>query len=103
MTSTNQFHISSGWQPVMREFGLDIETIFTHPEIRAWRKLSDRENCTLDAQTSEGRRRLHVKRYARSIHDRSPAAEEFAGHELLIRHGIPTANLVGWGETKNGR
>ena len=50
MTVTNHIHVASGWQPVMRQLGLDAETVFTHPDIRGWRKLADRENCTLDAK-----------------------------------------------------
>jgi hypothetical protein len=104
MTATNQFHVSTGWQPLMRQLGLDAETVFTHPNIRRWRKLADRENCTLDISKAEGgRTRLHVKRYGPSVHRKTPAEEEIAGHNLLLAEGIPTATLVGWGRVTDGR
>ena len=34
----------------MRAVELDAEAVFTHPQIVAWRTLTDRENCTLDAE-----------------------------------------------------
>ncbi len=52
----------------MRELGLDAETIFTHPDIRAWQTLADRENCTLDPTMAGGQIiRWHIKRYAPAI------------------------------------
>jgi hypothetical protein len=104
MAITNQFHVAPGWQPVMREVGLDAETVFTHAGILPWRKLSDRQNCTLDADLVDGRHiRLHVKRYAPMVGPTTPAAEEFAGHQLLLKHNIPTAILVAWGTGEDGR
>jgi hypothetical protein len=104
MTATNQIHVATGWQPVMREIGLDAEAVFTHPAIRVWRKLADRQNCTLDADLSDGRHvRLHVKRYAPVQRPTTPAQDECAGHELLLANNIPTANLVAWGGLEDGR
>ena len=98
------FQIAAGWQPVARELGLDADAVFTHPDIRAWRKLPDRQNCTLDATLADGRRlRLHVKRYAPTRHDTTPAQDEVAGHEHLVHYDIPTANLVAWGAVADGR
>lgn len=95
--------VSSDWQPVLRELGLDVETVFSHPAIRVWRSLADRENCTLDAQLARGRSlRLHVKRYAAAAAP-TPAAAEVAGHRLLMEEAIPTATLVAWGEANDGR
>ncbi len=97
-------HVAPDWQPVFRQLGLDGEVVFTHPEIRVWRKLSDRENCTLDAQTPErGKIRLHVKRYAPTDRAKTPAEDEYGGHELLLAHSIPTATLVAWGNLDDGR
>ncbi|HZL38227.1 MAG TPA: lipopolysaccharide kinase InaA family protein [Tepidisphaeraceae bacterium] len=97
MPGENQLHVAAGWQPVMRELGLDAPGVFTHPLIRPWRTLPDRQNCTLDAQAGGERIRLHVKRYARTGRPRTAAQEEFAGHQLLVSNGIPTAPLVAWG------
>jgi hypothetical protein len=88
------FRVSPTYQPLMRMLGLDAETVFHHPDIRVWRKLPDRENCTLDADLPDGRRvRLHVKRYV-SVDAATP---EVAGQRLLTDHAIPTAPLAGWG------
>src|SRR5207302_8259041 len=60
----NSFRAAPRYQPILREIGLDAETIFTHPDIKIWRSITERENCTLDADLSDGRRiRLHIKRY----------------------------------------
>jgi len=78
----------------MRMIGLDAEAVFTHPDIRVWRKLPDRENCTLDADLPDSRHvRLHIKRYSSA----DAATPEVEGHRLLTDHGIPTAPLAGWG------
>jgi len=94
-----EFHVSPGYQPLMRMLGLDAETVFDHAEIKVWRKLPDRENCTLDADLPDGRHvRLHVKRYESA----DAALPEVEGHRLLESKSIPTAPLVGWG-TLEGR
>lgn len=99
-----QLYAAPGWQPVLRELGLDAEAVFTHPEIRAWRDLPDRQNCTLDATLADGRRvRLHVKRYAPCSRSFTPAQQETAGHQLLLSNDIPTATLVGWGVLEDRR
>ena len=97
--SRNVFHVSPQYQPLMRVVGLDAETIFSHPQIVVWRKLADRENCTLDAEFDGRRVRLHVKRYTST----APAQDEVKGIELLQSAGIPTVPLVGWGTTAGGR
>ena len=84
--------------------GLDAESVFSHPDVRVWRKLPDRDNATLDADVlatdmehsgigrGDGRVRLHIKRYgpART----PPAKAEVAAFQLLQRENIPTAPLV---------
>jgi hypothetical protein len=98
-SASPQFFVSGDYQPLMRMLGLDAGTVFEHPDIRCWRKLPDRENCTLDVDLPDGRHvRLHVKRYV-SAADAQP---EVDGHELLVAASIPTAPLVGWG-TSGGR
>lgn len=92
------------YQPIFRQIGLDVETIFDHPRIRVWRSIPERENCTLDAAWDDGRPiRLHIKRYPRSRARMTPAQLEAAGHQLLLEHEIPTATLVAWGRDAAGR
>ena len=95
------FHLSPEYQPLMRQIGLDADAVFTHPDIRVWRSIPERENCILD-HTPEGGDpvKLHIKRY-RSGH--SAADEEAAGIRLLQQHAIPTVPLVGWGHDAAGR
>ena len=106
------FRVAPQYQPLMRAIGLDAETVFTHPDVRVWRVLADRENATLDADLRDtdlahfgdaGRVRLHLKRYAPAVNGRNPADEEAKGYDLLQRHDIPTAPLVGWGALSDGR
>ena len=97
--SRNVFHVSPKYQPLMRVVGLDAETVFTHPQIVVWRKLSDRENCTLDTEVDGKRVRLHVKRYNKI----APMEAEVRGIRLLQDAQIPTLSLVGWGSTADGR
>ena len=98
------FHASAAYEMLVRSLGLDAAGVFTDPRIVAWRKLDDRQNCTLDVSpTSDelGTIRLHVKRYHAA---RVPPAEaEVAGHRLLAEAGIPTAPLVAWGKLPDGR
>ena len=98
------FNIDSQYQPIFREIGLDADGVFTHPEIRVWRSIPDRENCTLDvSRASGGKVRFHIKRYSRAGWLGTPAEEETAGIRLLQSHDIPTAPLVGWGRLADGR
>src|SRR2546421_4606538 len=90
------FQVLPQYQPLVRMVGLDAETIFTHPRIVAWRKLSDRENCTLDAEMDGKKIRLHIKRYANP----GAANEEVNGIHLLEADGIATLQLVGWGKSQ---
>jgi hypothetical protein len=90
----SDFRVAPPYQPLMRMVGLDAETVFDHPGIRVWRKLPDRENCTLDVDLPDGRHiRLHIKRYMSA----DTAAPEVAGQRLLTDRVIPTAPLAGWG------
>lgn len=88
----------------MREIGLDADAVFYHPGIVVWRKLADRENCTLDAARADGTRvRLHVKRYTATRKNVTPAETEQGGYAALQRAGIPTVDVVGWGSVTDGR
>jgi hypothetical protein len=100
------FHIGSRYQPILRRIGLDAELIFSHPQIKPWRTLKDRENCTLDATLDDGSPiRLHIKRYQppQRYGAGTLAEQEVAGFRLLEAAGIPTAPLAGWGMLADGR
>jgi hypothetical protein len=84
----------------MRIVGLDAEAVFDHPDIVAWRKLPDRENCTLDANIDGKKTRLHIKRY---LVPSTAATDEVKAIELLRDAGIPTVPLVGHGHLADGR
>jgi heptose I phosphotransferase len=100
----NKFNVSPKYQLMLREIGLDAEGVFAHPDIIVWRKLLDRENCTLDADLSDGRHvRLHVKRYEPARGMTTPAEEESLGIRALEIEQIPTVPLVGWGRLVDGR
>jgi hypothetical protein len=97
--------VAPQYQPIFREVGLDAEAVFSHDDIRPWRTLADRENCTLDVTLVDGESiRWHVKRYAavRFGLD-TPADDEVDGYRALHDAGIPTAPLVGWGRLADGR
>ena len=99
-----EFHVNGGYQPLMRQIGLDAEAVFEHPQITCWRKLPDRENCTLDADLPDGRHiRFHVKRYWPVRDATTPAEADVRGHKLLEAASIPTAPLVGYGTLRDGR
>lgn len=95
---------SSSYQPLLRQVGLDAEAVFEHPDITCWRKLSDRENCTLDADLPDGRHvRWHVKRYFPSRGPTTAADADVQGHRLLESASIPTAPLVAYGNLPDRR
>src|SRR5450432_4384251 len=96
------FRVAGQYQPILRELGIDAELIFTHPLIKPWRTLSDRENCTLDATLADGRTiRWHIKRYQPS--SAMPAFAEVNGHRALQIEKIPVAELIGWGKLPDRR
>jgi hypothetical protein len=78
--------------------------VFAHALIQPWRELPDRDNCTLDARLADGREvRWHVKRYERARGRATPADDEVAGQRLLVDRGVPTVDLVAWGNLADGR
>jgi hypothetical protein len=101
--SRSLLHVSPDRQAAFRELGLDAERIFNHPDIKPWRFLPDRENCTLDADLVGGERiRWHIKRYA-AVRGVPPADIEVQGIRLLERAKIPTVSLIGYGTLTDGR
>jgi hypothetical protein len=100
----NRFEASAEYQPLLRELGLDAEAIFGHPDIKVWRSIKERENCTLDADLSDSRHiRLHIKRFHRVSGPVTPADAEARGIRALEEKNIPTTPLVGWGKLTDGR
>ena len=100
----NKFNAAPQYQPMLRELGLDAETVFTHPDIVVWRSIPERENGTLDAELADGRTiRLHIKRYHPARGFSSPADDEARGIRALQIEKIATVPLVGWGNLTDGR
>jgi lipopolysaccharide kinase (Kdo/WaaP) family protein len=96
--------VSSQYQPIFRELGIDADTIFTHELIKPWRTLEDRENCTLETTLRDGRTiRWHIKRYPPSRRFALPANIEAGGHRALEAQQIPTATLIGYGTLPDRR
>lgn len=100
---SDQFHVSSEFQPLMRMIGLGAEAVFEHPDIKPWRTIADRQNCTLDANVDGRRMRWHVKRYTPVRGPLTPAEREVQGIRLLQQADIPTVPLVGWGVLEDRR
>ena len=103
--SRSTFHVDPAYQPAMREIGLDADAVFTHPDIKVWRSITERENATLDATLADGTAvRWHVKRYRRrGSNGTSPAKQELEGVRLLEAADIPTVKVVGHGDVADGR
>ncbi len=100
----NRFNASPKYQPILRELGIDAESVFDHPDIIPWRSIRERQNCTLDADLADGRHiRLHIKRHLPERGTRTPADEEALGIRALEIERIPTVPLVGWGRLIDGR
>jgi hypothetical protein len=101
--STGYYKVEPAWGETLRAIGLpDAMSVFEHPKIVPWRRIRERENCTLDATHADGRPiRLHIKRFNASRLD--PAADEVAGIKLLNQAGIASTPVVGWGRLPEGR
>ena len=97
------FQVDPRYQPIMRQIGLDAEAVFSDPDIKVWRSIPERENCTLDAMLDGREIRLHIKRYRATRRSHTPADEESQGIQALLAHEIPTVSLVGWGRVADGR
>jgi hypothetical protein len=100
----DQFRVESSYQIIMREVGMDAEAVYTHPDVKVWRSIPERENCILDRELASGRKlRLHIKRFNPSRGFTTPADDEALGIRSLILADIPTVKLVGWGRRTDGR
>jgi heptose I phosphotransferase len=100
LSSAQSFHVAPGYEAVFRELGIDAETIFNRSDVKVWRSITERENCTLDARLDGRSVRFHIKRYK---DDGAAALGEARGISTLIEHGIPTVPLVAWGRLGDGR
>lgn len=96
-----QLHATGDGQNLLRLAGLDAETVWDHPQIRVWRDIPERQNCTLDLTDADGQTaRLHIKRF--NPLGEQPARDEVKGIELLQSAGIPTVPLVAWSQNADG-
>jgi Lipopolysaccharide kinase (Kdo/WaaP) family len=101
--SHDSFQVDLKYQPLIRQIGLDAAAIFNDPRIKVWRSLPDRENCTLDEKSPDGKTiRLHIKRYTPSKSP-TPADIEVAGSDLLQGQNIPTSPPIAHGRLRDGR
>jgi hypothetical protein len=102
ITVLAQFHVDPSHSQVMREIGLDADSVFTDPRVKVWRSLADRENATLDHTRPDGSSvRLHIKRYPASAG--SMARQELTGFYLLKDAHIPAACIIAHGSLPDGR
>jgi hypothetical protein len=86
---------------LLRELGMNSESVFTDPRVKVWRSLPDRENATLDHVREDGTAiRLHIKRYP--PHAGFMAAQELAGFKRLADAGIPCAPIIASGTRGDG-
>src|SRR5688500_13973021 len=84
-------HANPEHQPLLRELGLDFDTLFTDPCL----SIRERENCTLDATLSNGQTvRIHVKRRRA---DARAAEVEARAIQLLESACIPTTPIIAHG------
>jgi hypothetical protein len=97
----SSFHVDAAYELLLREVGLDGDSVFTDARIHVWRSLPDRENATLDHVRADGEKiRLHVKRYP-------PAAgfmaeQEIAGYRLSQNANVPAAPIIAHGRRGDG-
>ena len=109
----DSFRVGPQFQPVMRMLGLDAAGIFSDAQIVCWRKLPNRENCTLDGVV-KGRKFAGVRDPLRGLiqtinvtiareHDLRFAVAHHIGDGRAacdIRHGQRPLDLAGfavWG------
>jgi hypothetical protein len=95
------FRVDPTKSDLLRELGLNSESVFTDPRVKVWRSLPDRENATLDHVRDDGSAiRLHIKRYA--PHAGFMAAEEVTGFDRLTKAGVPCAPIIASGKRSDG-
>ena len=100
----SSMHVAPRYQPIFREAGLDADAIFNSPDVKPWRTLKDRENCTLDVTRPDGSAiRFHIKRFPPYRSMGSPADQEVNALRTLELEGISTVPLVGWGKLGDRR
>ncbi len=101
MPIADEFQADPTKADLLRELGLNAETVFTDSRIKVWRSLPDRENATLDHLLGDGSAvRLHIKRYPASAG--FMADQEVAGFKRLSSAGIPCAPIIANGKRADG-
>src|SRR5205814_7167503 len=90
-SSRENLQVVPEFKALLSQVGLDGQSVFSHPQIKVWRSIAERENCILNTPSG----RLHIKRY-RSRRG-APAEWEVKGIEALVAAGIGTVKLGGWG------
>ncbi|HTW94969.1 MAG TPA: glycosyltransferase [Tepidisphaeraceae bacterium] len=92
------------YQGLLRSLHFTPTFVFSDPRVIPWRKLPDRENCTLDIAWPDGRPiRLHIKRYLATRWSAPQAEVESAAYRALSLEKIPSPTLVAWGTISDGR
>jgi hypothetical protein len=95
-------NVSARYQGLLQSIGFDPRAIFTDPAINVWRKLPDRENCTLDVRPpGQAAVRFHIKRFPADNSFVCQADLESRGWRALEAEQIPAAPLVAWGKLKD--
>jgi hypothetical protein len=98
------FHVEPAFADLLRAAGIaDAQSAFTHPSIRVWRSIRERENATLDlAFPNRQPVRIHIKR-DKSAQRKSPSHAEAQKLLALRARGVPTAALIAHGRVEDGR
>jgi len=100
----NKTFANEKYHALLHAIGFNPAKVFSDPRIVCWRKLADRENCTLDTHWPDGRPiRLHIKRYPPTTALNRDAPLEAQNLRALEMEHIPGPTMVAWGELKDGR
>jgi hypothetical protein len=92
--------VSPEFEELLRHNQFSSIWVFESPLVKVWRKLDDRENCTVELTDGKGlSKKFHLKRYPHG----NDAVKEAKGIELLEQSKIPTAPLAAWGVLGDGR
>jgi len=91
--------INEAFAPLLERMQFTPEWVFGSSQIRVWRRLPDRENCTLEfVGNDEKPLKFHVKRYPRKY---APvAAQEARAFFALSRAGIGCPRVVAYGRSR---
>ncbi|MDB5325086.1 MAG: lipopolysaccharide kinase [Phycisphaerales bacterium] len=91
------YRAEAKYADLLKRVGLfDGMSVFEHPKIEAWRSITERENCVVDAEGT----RLHIKR---NKPGHTGVEEEATAIRLLMDANLPTVPLVAAGRLNDGR